>query len=90
MGGDEILQHAQALAQPRFNREVDDFTRGVGHQAAHARHLPYLGDVTLGSRGCHHVDTAVAVEGLGDDIGNLIRGLYPDADGIIILFVLGD
>ncbi len=74
---DEVLQHAVALAQAGLDGEVDDLAGGVGHQAAHAGHLAYLGDVTLGAGGGHHVDAAVAVEVVRDGVGDIVGGLHP-------------
>ena len=56
---EEVLEHGQALAEVRADRQLDDPTRRVGHQAAHAGHLRDLLDVALGARLGHHVDRAV-------------------------------
>jgi len=37
--GDEILQHGEAFADVRGDGRLDDFARGLGHQAAHAGEL---------------------------------------------------
>ncbi len=42
VGGDEVLQHRQALAEGGLDRPRDDLTLGVGHQAAHAGDLAEL------------------------------------------------
>ena len=47
--GDEVLQHRQAFAEGRADRQVDDAAGRVGHQTAHAGHLRDLADVTLGA-----------------------------------------
>ena len=43
MGGDEVLQHIQSLAEIRRNRRLDDRAVRLGHEAAHTRKLADLG-----------------------------------------------
>ena len=59
VGGDEILQGGQALAETGLDGQIDDPSLGVAHQAAHPGHLFDLGDVALGARDGHHRDAAV-------------------------------
>ena len=40
--GDEVLQHVQAFAEVGGDGLLDDFARGLGHQAAHAGELADL------------------------------------------------
>ena len=40
---DEVLEHREALAEVRANRQLDDAAGGVGHQAAHTGHLARSG-----------------------------------------------
>ena len=58
VGGDEVLQNAQAFAQAGLNREVDNSTGRVGHQTSHTGHLLNLGNVTFGAGGGHHINAA--------------------------------
>ena len=90
MGGDEVFQNAQPFAQAGFNREVDDSTGRIGHQTSHAGHLFNLGDVTFGSGGGHHIDTAGAVHTLGQDIGQSIGDFGPDLNHTVITFIFSD
>ncbi len=40
--GDEVLQHVQPFAEIRGDGGLDDFARGLGHQAAHSGELADL------------------------------------------------
>ena len=42
VGGGEVLQHVQTLAEIRSNRSLDDFARWLGHQSPHASELLHL------------------------------------------------
>ena len=53
VGGDEVLQGGEALAEAGLHRTLDDAAFGVAHQAAHTGHLLDLGDVALGAGGGH-------------------------------------
>jgi hypothetical protein len=53
--GDEVLQNVQPLTEVRTNWNLNRFTRGVGHQAAHAGQLADLVDVASGTGIRHHV-----------------------------------
>src|SRR5262244_1056945 len=46
VGGGEVLQHGEAFAEVRGDGRFDDLTRGLGHEAAHARELA---DLLLGA-----------------------------------------
>ena len=50
VGGDEVLQHGQALAEAGLDRPRDGLALGVGDQAPHAGDLPDLHRVTTGAR----------------------------------------
>ena len=39
---DEVLEHAETLAEVRGDRRLDDLARGLGHQAAHGGELTNL------------------------------------------------
>ena len=39
---DEVLEHAETLAEVRGDRRLDDLARGLRHQAAHGGELPDL------------------------------------------------
>ena len=56
VGGDEVLQHRQALAEAGLDRARDGLALGVGHQTAHAGDLPDLHRVTTGAGVDHHPD----------------------------------
>ncbi len=62
VGGREVLENIEALAEVRADGRLDDLAAGLGHQAPHARELLHLGDVASGARVAHEVD---GVEELG-------------------------
>ena len=56
VGGDEVLEHRQALTEVGLDRAGDDLAPRVGDQAAHAGDLADLHDVAAGAGADHHVD----------------------------------
>ena len=56
MGGDEVLEHIEAFTEIGGDRGLDDRAIGLGHQATHARYLPYLCCRATRTRVGHHVD----------------------------------
>ena len=62
-GGDEVLQHGQALTEVCLDGDLDGLAGGVGHQAAHAGQLADLLHGTTGAGVGHHVDGVVACPG---------------------------
>ena len=56
----------RAFSEVGLNRQVDDLTLRVSHQASHADELTDLGDVTSGAGECHHVHRVEAVEVVDD------------------------
>ena len=90
MRRDEVLQHGQALAEGRADRQVNDASGRVAHEAAHAGHLGDLADVTLGARDGHDVDPAVLFEPVLDDMLDVFCRLAPDGDRLIVALVFGD
>ena len=60
VGGDEVLQHGQALAEVRLDRPRDDLALRVGDEATHAGELADLHDVPARARVGHHVDRVAA------------------------------
>ena len=105
VGGDEVLENAQALAEVGLDRGLDDLAGGLGHQAAHPRQLT---DLVLGAtraRVGHDIDRVEALDlpGLAGRVrqifhrhlvhhllGDLVRGLGPDVDDLVVLFTVGD
>ena len=53
---DEVLLHGEAFTEVRRDRRLDDFTRRLGHQAAHAGELTDLLLRASGARVGHDVD----------------------------------
>src|SRR5690606_8476337 len=104
VGGDEVLQHREALAEVRGDRGLDDLARRTRHQAAHAGELAdLLGGATRAGVG-HDVDRVeggldallpVLLHDLGGDLGHHLRGdllghAGPDVDHLVVALAVGD
>ena len=106
VGGGEVLQHREAFAERRRDRRFNDFTRGLGHQTAHAGQLTHLVLVTTSARIGHHKDRVEALVffllagfGVGKHVvgyfldhlrRDVLRGLGPHIDHLVVLFSTGD
>src|SRR5579859_2465422 len=96
VGGVEVLQHGEAFLEVRDDRRLDDFTRRLGHQAAHAGQLLHLGGGTAGAGMRHHVDGVDRLAGLRradllhHRVGDVVGALRPGVDHLVVLFALGD
>ena len=94
--GDEVLQHGEAFAEVRGDGRLDDFARGLGHQAAHSGKLA---DLLLGTAGAgighdvDRVDHALLVllfEGLEHFVGDFFGDVAPDGDDLVVALAVGD
>ncbi|SPU72293.1 Uncharacterised protein [Brucella suis] len=100
VGRVEVLVHGQAFLEVRDDRGLDDFTRRLGHQAAHAAKLAHLVDRTTGTRMRHHVDRVHLLLATGHRIefdglqarhhlfGDLVGCLAPGVNDLVVLFAL--
>mmetsp|Transcript_23362 Transcript_23362/g.55498 ORF Transcript_23362/g.55498 Transcript_23362/m.55498 type:complete len:1308 (+) Transcript_23362:390-4313(+) len=104
VGGDEVLQNVQALAEVRGDGRLDDGAVRLGHQAAHAGQLADLGGGAPRARVGHHVDRvegllidglAVAIKRLLDlqvvhhSLADLVTGLAPDVHDLVVTLAGG-
>src|SRR5215831_19481015 len=96
VGGGEVLQHGEAFAEVGGNGRLDDLARGLGHETAHPRQLA---DLLLGAAGAgvgHHVDgielaaLLAAFQLAEHGIRNLLRGVGPDVDHLVVALAVGD
>ena len=90
VGGDEVLQHRQALHEVGLDRPLDDFALRVGHQTAHARQLADLLERATRARVGHHEDRVERVEVLDHRLGDLVGGGVPLLDDRLVALLLGD
>ena len=86
----EVVQYGQAFAEVRFDRQVDDTTRRVSHQATHAGNLTNLVAAASSTGVSHHEDRVERVHVIHHDIRNVVSGLCPDFDALVIAFVFGN
>ena len=92
VGGDEVLEHRQALAEGGLDRAGDHLAARVGHEALHAGDLAHLLRVTAGAGVHHHVERVEGDRGerllhRPPDLG-VRRG--PDLDLLLAALVVGD
>ena len=105
VGGDEILQHIQPLAEVGGDRRFHDRAVGLRHQAAHAGELPHLRDGAARAGIGHHVNgverllldrLALAVDrALGGEVphhgfGDLLAGARPDVHDFVVALAVGE
>ena len=90
VGGDEVLQNGHAFAEVAPHRHVDDPTRRVRHEAAHAAQLADLALVTSGARVGHHPHRAEAVQAVHHRRREVVGRLLPDLDDLLVALVVGD
>ena len=90
VGGDEVLQHGQALAEVGLDRPRDDLALRVGHQTTHAGDLPDLHHVPAGAGVDHHPDRVVLREVGLHLLGDLAGRLGPDLDELLAALLVGD
>src|SRR6266540_3742151 len=96
VGGDEVLEHREALAKVGENGLLDDFTAGFGHEAAQAGELADLLFVAAGAGVDHQADgvvfalALVLIEGLEHNAGNLVGAMRPDVDDLVVTLAAGD
>ncbi len=98
---DEVLEHAEPLAEVRLDRALDDFTDAarefllrLGHQAAHARQLPDLVTRAAAPGVEHHVHRVEAALGLlhraDHRLGDVVVGVRPGVDHLVVALAEGD
>ncbi len=103
---DEVLEHAETLAEVRGDRRLDDLARGLGHESAHGGELANLLRGTTRSRVGHDVDGVEArldrlLAGLrigdrlfADAAHHLARDRVghacPDVDDLVVPLAVGD
>ena len=93
---DEVLQHGEAFAEVRSDRRLDDFARGLGHQAAHAGKLADLlfrsARAGIG-HDVNRVDDAflvLALHRLEHLLGDFFGDVAPDGDDFVVALAVGD
>src|SRR5439155_21564652 len=87
---DEVLEDREALAEVRTDRQVDDAPLRVRDEATHATDLAHLLRVTTRAGRGHHVDGAALVERVHHRVDDVLRGVGPDLDGVLVALLLAD
>ena len=78
VGGDEVLEHRQALHEVGLDRPLDDLALRVGHQAAHPGELADLLERSAGAGVGHHEDRVQLVEVVLHRLRDLVGGPVPE------------
>ena len=96
----EVLEHGEPFLEVRDDRALDDLAGGLCHQAAHAGELAHLRGRAARAGMRHHVDrvdlrvAAVDLLDRGDFlhhlVGDLVGGLRPGVDDLVVLLALRD
>ena len=96
VGRDEVLEHRETFAEVRNDRTLDNFTRGLGHEAAHAAELFDLRLVAPCAGVDHHEERRrlcfaivvldLAIKRVGDRVGRA----GPDVDDLLVALAVGD
>ena len=105
VGGDEVLEYVQALTEVGDDRRLDDRAVRLGHQTTHTRQLTNLRSGTPGAGVGHHVhgverllldflaftiQHASGLEIVHHRLGNLVVGLGPQVDDLVVLLAGGN
>ena len=89
VGGDEVLQGFQPLAEIRLDRNRDDPSLRVCHEATHSGQLGDRAEPALAGAGQRHDgERPVGIHGLLHGIGHQIFGIVPLFDCALILLLL--
>ena len=89
-GRNEIFQNVQTFAVVCTNGHLDGVTGGVCQQAAHTSQLLDLVHRTTSTGVCHHIDLVVLGQVVCQSLRDLIGGLLPDIDGLVVTLVIRD
>jgi hypothetical protein len=90
VGGDEVLQHREALHEVGLDRPLDDLAFRVGHQAAHPGQLADLFERAAGARVGHHEDRVELVEVVLHRLGDLVGRFVPVGGDRLVALLRGD
>ena len=88
--GDEVLEYVKTLTEVRLDRELDGTSGCIRHESTHTSKLL---DLLIGSTGSgisHHEDVVVCIESAEKILGQLIIGLLPGIDYLLVTLLLGN
>ncbi len=90
VGGDEVLEHRQALHEVGLDRALDDLALRIRHQAAHSGELADLLERSARSGVGHHVDRVELVEVVLHRLGDLVGRPVPEHAELLLAVLLGE
>ena len=100
VGRDEVFEHRKTLLEVGDDGVFDNLVAGgtsllrLGHKATHTGELTDLFLGTTSTRVVHHIDgveaLVVGLEAFHEGLGELVVGVGPDVDDVVVAFVVGD
>ena len=89
VGGDEVLEYAQAFHEVGLDGVLDDLALRRSHETAHTGQLADLLEGAAGSGVGHHVDRVEAAEVLLHGVGHFFGGLGPQVGDPLAALAVG-
>ena len=100
MSGNEVLKNRKTFLKVRHNGVLDNLIASatsflrLGHKTTHTRELTNLFLTTTSTRVIHHIDGVealiISLELLHQSFCELVVGVGPDIDNVVITLVIGD
>ena len=90
VGRGEVIQHGQAFAVVRLDRQFDRTSGRIGDEPAHAGELSHLAVITAGAGLGHHGEGVEFLHALLHGFAHFVGRLGPDLDDFLISFRVGD
>src|SRR5207247_11058 len=95
VSGDKVLKHAKTFTEVGGDRMLEDFAARLGHQTAHAGELTHLLPIAARAGIDHQINriqflaTLVVLQGTEHDVGDLVSGVRPDVDDLVVTLPVG-
>ena len=86
----EILEDVKTLTEVRLDRYLHGTSVGREHKSTHTCKLTHLGHVTSRTGVGHHLDRIVSVEATLKGCDDILGGLLPDLDDVVVTLFLGE
>ena len=91
MRRDKVFQGRQPFAEVGLDRQRDDATGRVSHQAAHSRKLANRLEAAFGCAAIrHHADRRIGIHLLAHRFGDLFGGFRPEFDRLDVLLIFSN
>ena len=87
---DEVIGDRKPFTEVCSDRQVDDLTGRIGHQAAHSGKLAHLLFITASAGVCHHEDRIEGIHIRHHRVGDGVGCRVPQVDDFFITLQFGD